>query len=76
VVPAILTIVALPAVAWWRVETHGKTGTVSDSLFAQLALLACATSLVVWLCGRAVTRRLLRRRLERLRAYLNDPASA
>jgi hypothetical protein len=75
-VPAVLVLVAVPAWAWWRLQTGGTVGHLSDGLVAQLALVACASSLLVWLGGRAVSRRLLRRRREQLRAYLADPVSA
>lgn len=76
VVPAVIVLMAMPALGWWRLETGGTQGQASDVLLAEVALVACATSLVMWFVGRAASRRLLRRRREHLRAYLADPASA
>src|SRR5205823_5088343 len=76
VVPAVLVLVALPALGWWRIETGGAVQHGSEGLQLQLVGLACASSLLVWIGGRRVSRRLLRVRREQLRAYLADPASA
>jgi hypothetical protein len=74
VVPALLFVVALPAVGWWHLETGGVPSRLSDTLLGQLTLIASATSLLAWTVGRATSRRLLRRRRIRLRACLSDPA--
>jgi hypothetical protein len=72
VVPAVFVAVSLPALAWWRISTDGVVSRIPDSLFGQLTVIAGATSLAVWFAARAGSRRLLRSRRARLRAYLSE----
>jgi hypothetical protein len=72
VVPLVLAITALPAALWWHHKTGGTVKPIPDSLFGQLVLLSAVTSVAVFFVARWVSRRLLRRRRDKLRVYLDE----
>lgn len=73
VVPLVFCITAIPAYLWWHHKTGGTVKPIPDNLFGQLVLLSAATSVLFFFGARGVSKRLLRSRREKLRAYLQQP---
>jgi hypothetical protein len=70
VVPMVLVVTGIPAALWWHHKTGGVVKPIPDNLFGPLVLLSAVTSVVVFFGARWVSRRLLRRKRDKLRTYL------
>ena len=73
VVPALGAVVIMPSLVLWRMLVHGHlVGPPVDHYVAGI-FLAGVVSMAVFRGGHAVSLRLVRRRHDELRAYLQDP---
>lgn len=73
-VPALASLLLAPALLFWR-AVGTSWGAASDLLLLVGLLLLAALALAAWRAGLAVSLRLVRRRLARLRLRLADPLS-
>jgi hypothetical protein len=71
-VPFVASVLVLPVLAGWRL-TSGSWATRSDGAFVLGVLVLSLVATVAWVAGHALAGRLVARRVERLRAFLDDP---
>jgi hypothetical protein len=72
-VPAITTVLLVPAGLVIRHARHGVAGPLRSEHLAAGTAIACVTSLLVAVFLHDVTARLVERRASKLQAYLSDP---